>query len=537
MIDRGGKLKKALRGRRWLRWLPLAGALAALILLVGQRAMLAHRLYEKNLRTHPRLQRMPLPHAGDKVLIFAPHEDDETLGCGGYIQQATAAGATVHVALMTNGESSKIIRGFYTPVFWLRPESFIQLGYLRQDETLQAVERLGLPRSAVTFLGYPNGPLHRMWLPLHWLPDNPAQSARTRLTSSPFPNSLSPGAVYCGQSMLDDVEKLLLREQPDIIFTLYPNDLDADHRITYEVVRFALSELSARRVAFAQRCRVYTYLVHRGPWPVPMRYRPRQRLVPPAALLSLNHTTWQELPLTWQQTLRKHQTIALYRTQGGTLSSFLSSFARRNELFARLPRRSWPADASVRETTVLDDPRADVLVSALFPHGDITRVALGRRDGRLRVTIDTAGEASPGVTYHVVLHAGGARPEDRMIIQYDWREEKTAGLLFRQGRLQRLAPEALHAGLSKNTAALDADWPLSDRHTFFTVSAWTTGGKRFFDHTGAAMLTLAPAHSAPHPVASFTGVTQTLFNFAGELHGGRYFSTTVDKPEEKPVSR
>jgi len=40
-----------------------------------------------------------------RVLVLAPHPDDETLGAGGLIAQARAAGATVSVALLTQGEA------------------------------------------------------------------------------------------------------------------------------------------------------------------------------------------------------------------------------------------------------------------------------------------------------------------------------------------------------------------------------------------------------------------------------------------------
>ena len=40
-----------------------------------------------------------------RVLVLAPHPDDETLGAGGLIAQARAAGATVCVALLTQGEA------------------------------------------------------------------------------------------------------------------------------------------------------------------------------------------------------------------------------------------------------------------------------------------------------------------------------------------------------------------------------------------------------------------------------------------------
>lgn len=41
------------------------------------------------------------------VLIIAPHPDDEVLGCGGTIARLAAAGVTVHVAVVTTGQSPR----------------------------------------------------------------------------------------------------------------------------------------------------------------------------------------------------------------------------------------------------------------------------------------------------------------------------------------------------------------------------------------------------------------------------------------------
>ena len=37
------------------------------------------------------------------AFILAPHPDDETFGCGGTIARKLAAGATIHVIVMTDG--------------------------------------------------------------------------------------------------------------------------------------------------------------------------------------------------------------------------------------------------------------------------------------------------------------------------------------------------------------------------------------------------------------------------------------------------
>lgn len=47
------------------------------------------------------------PTGTDRVLVIAPHPDDETLGCGGTIARHSAAGDTVCVLVVTDGGSSR----------------------------------------------------------------------------------------------------------------------------------------------------------------------------------------------------------------------------------------------------------------------------------------------------------------------------------------------------------------------------------------------------------------------------------------------
>lgn len=76
------------------------------------------------------------------ALIFAPHPDDETLGCGGTIIKKTERGATVHVVFITSGGCSH--------VQYMTPEEMIPI---RQAEGLAACKALGVKGSDVHFLG------------------------------------------------------------------------------------------------------------------------------------------------------------------------------------------------------------------------------------------------------------------------------------------------------------------------------------------------------------------------------------------------
>lgn len=95
----------------------------------------------------------PLRAAAGPALVVAPHPDDETLGCGGYIATAAQAGRRVEVVFLTDGEASHpghpgIRAG--------------QLASIRRAEALAALACLGLPESRVRFLGLPDGRLDKL---------------------------------------------------------------------------------------------------------------------------------------------------------------------------------------------------------------------------------------------------------------------------------------------------------------------------------------------------------------------------------------
>lgn len=47
---------------------------------------------------------MSLPFNARRIAVVAPHSDDEILGCGGTMARAAAAGAEVHVIVVTRGQ-------------------------------------------------------------------------------------------------------------------------------------------------------------------------------------------------------------------------------------------------------------------------------------------------------------------------------------------------------------------------------------------------------------------------------------------------
>lgn len=84
------------------------------------------------------------------TLILAPHQDDETLACGGLIARHRDRGREVHVAFLTNGDASH-------PNHPLLSAS--ELVALRYSEAMQALGVLGVDSACVYFLNEPDGSL------------------------------------------------------------------------------------------------------------------------------------------------------------------------------------------------------------------------------------------------------------------------------------------------------------------------------------------------------------------------------------------
>ena len=276
----------------------------------------------------------------DRIFLLAPHPDDEVLGAGGLLARARQAGLPVLVAFLTNGDGSRTMRiseNVRKPGRYLnRDDAFIKLARVRQLEALAAADKLGVAASDVVFLGYPDGGTHIMW-EKHWQPDRPFRSRHTRCERSPYANSHTPNAIYCGEHALEDVRKTIEKFRPTLVLTTHPADSHADHLTAFNACALALEHLrtASTEGAWAHACRLLSFLIHFGPWPVPAGYRPQLSLVPPAGLNGLG-THWLTTQLSESERETKKAALEQYRSQLATTPRYLRSFVRRNELFSEI---------------------------------------------------------------------------------------------------------------------------------------------------------------------------------------------------------
>ncbi|MCA1596804.1 MAG: PIG-L family deacetylase [Chloroflexi bacterium] len=274
------------------------------------------------------------PGPAARVLVIAPHPDDETLGGEMVLRAAARAHSPAEVILMTCGDG---FRAAAARAFRHRPTpaDMLALGRLRQRETLHAMRSLGLTDSQVTFLGFPDGGLLSLWSS-NWDKTDPLISATTRVNRCPYPNAVTPGAPYSGQTLLEELEAQIAAFRPTDIYLPHAWDYHPDHAATNYFVVTALHALDSD--PFVRRVRLHAYLVHCGDdYPMPRAYRPLFYIDPPDELRN-NGLTWSELRLTRGQTIYRLHLIDLYASQVALTRPFLESFARRNVLFGAVPR-------------------------------------------------------------------------------------------------------------------------------------------------------------------------------------------------------
>lgn len=126
---------------------------------------------------------------GPHVLVFAPHPDDDVLGCGGAIKRHRLMGHTVKVVFLTDGA--------------------LGISGLSARET--TIKRKMEAQLALTFLGVPAEDLYFM--------DQP------------------DGALVPNAPLIETIQRLVTQFKPQLIYLPSFLDQHADHRATNEVLK------------------------------------------------------------------------------------------------------------------------------------------------------------------------------------------------------------------------------------------------------------------------------------------------------------
>jgi len=275
----------------------------------------------------------------DRVLILAPHPDDEILGCAGIIQKAKALGIPLRIVFLTYGDNNQWSFLVYRkhPVFM--PRAVKEMGLVRYREAQAATRVLEVAPEQLVFLGYPDFHTLSLWY-RYWGTRRPFADRFIHAASVPYQNAFRPGAPYRAEAVLDDLETVLKAFAPTKIFVSHPADHNPDHRALYLFTRVALWDLRPDVSA-----EVYPYLIHYKKWPKPHGYYPEKSLEAPQFFKE--KIAWRTSALSQSELTQKYRALQKHRSQFISSAAYLCSFVRTNELFGDFPVTALRADETV----------------------------------------------------------------------------------------------------------------------------------------------------------------------------------------------
>ncbi len=116
--------------------------------------------------TIPTITEIVVPAPGNppslqRLLVLAPHPDDESLATGTLLQRAQAMDGMVTVAWITSGENNPWAQRVVERRLFIGPQDRARFGALREQEALAALVCLQLPRTCGRFLRFPDQGLTR----------------------------------------------------------------------------------------------------------------------------------------------------------------------------------------------------------------------------------------------------------------------------------------------------------------------------------------------------------------------------------------
>lgn len=133
------------------------------------------------------------PPVGEKILVLAPHPDDETLGCGGTIYLLVKAKKQVKVVFLTSGDKAEPLHPLSAKKHG--EQHITDYSLMREKEAIKALKVLQV--FDCEFLRFPDRELSA-----------------------------------CSRSALQKIVQILREYVPDAIYSPSPLDLNPDHRAT-----------------------------------------------------------------------------------------------------------------------------------------------------------------------------------------------------------------------------------------------------------------------------------------------------------------
>lgn len=247
-----------------------------------------------------KLGTFPVISSSTKLLVLAPHPDDETLMTGGLIQRVLEKGGKVKVIFLTSGDGSKTTVAFDSKKVDLDPVDFITLGETRIKEALNAAKLLGLNNTDIYFLGFPDQGLTKVLQKNYTKADGNFVSPTTKVDHVPYPEGYHQSEAYLGENLVNDVQGIIGDFNPNVIVVGHPRDNHPDHRASYLIIEKLRSSLGKDTL-------ILSSLVHYMGYPNPGGY-----LFPPRKLFGGD---WVSLELSSQEIANDKNAAEAHKSQ------------------------------------------------------------------------------------------------------------------------------------------------------------------------------------------------------------------------------
>ena len=258
----------------------------------------------------------------DRILIVAPHIDDESIGAGGYAIDAMANGAEVYVVFLTAGDCNRFSARLMNKTLAPAAASYLTVGRTRIGEAKKAMQLLGVAPDHYFFLGYPDRGLQDILANQNAV----VRSRGTREESVPYMDALTPGAAYSYDNLMRDMQHVIEIAQPTTVIAPVPFDMHPDHSAAADITDIALEDMHATPSRLG-------YLVHSGRVKSLVR-QPQRALMPPTRMQSFS---WVTYALSDRVMQAKNDLLMIYKSQRPYVFLLRNAFVRRNELFFQYP--------------------------------------------------------------------------------------------------------------------------------------------------------------------------------------------------------
>lgn len=237
---------------------------------------------------------VPTFSARTRLLVIAPHPDDETIATGLLIQQVRAAGGAVRIVLLTHGDNNPWPQRWLERRVWIGRKDRKRWGRRRHEELLQALACLDVPAQALQSLG---------WSDL----------------------GVTDRVLHARDASVAELAAAIDQFAPTLVTAPALTDRHPDHAAAHVLVRLALAVLTTPP-------RLQVYLVH--------------------GRVADGEQVAIEVPPTPGHAARKHAALAAHRSQMALSGKRLLRLIRRPEIHATVPlpknRLPWQPPAWLR---------------------------------------------------------------------------------------------------------------------------------------------------------------------------------------------